>query len=314
VPARAKASVRALARRAFRSRLLPFGPWLVEWKWSRDARRALEVPRRPATFNEKVRHKMASDHRPLLTTFADKVAVREYVSRTIGPHVLTEHYLVTEDPEAVRPESMPREVALKASHASGGCVLVAEHAAREHGLPDPPTGWQRFLVHPDSLDWDALRARCRTWLASRYGYWEWAYRGVPARIVAEELLLDGGEVARDYKFFVFHGRARLVEVDFGRFGTHVRSLFTPEWELLPVAYKRSRGPETPRPDALAEMIAIAEALAAPVDFVRVDLYCPGSRIVFGELTSYPIAGRGKFTPASFDAELGSWWSQPRRYR
>ena len=40
----------------------------------------------------------------------------------------------------------------------------------------------------------------------------------------------------------------------------------------------------------------------------------GDRIVFGELTSYPGAGKVSFDPASFDGELGAWWTPPKRYR
>jgi hypothetical protein len=287
---------------------------ILEWKWSRDGRRAHGVPRRPRTFNDKVRFKMTSDRRPLLATFSDKVAAREYVTRVVGSHVLAKLYLVTDDPEEVRRESLPREVAVKAAHGSGGCVLVAESADPERALAEPPAGWARFLVHPDSVDWVRLRGLCSEWLGLRYGSWEWGYRDLQARILAEELLQDGGAVPTDFKLFTFNGRVRLVEVDFDRYGSIARTLYTPGWELVPVRFKYPRGPEAPRPDALGEMIAMAERLAAPVDFLRVDFYVLGSRIVVGELTSYPGAGASKVDPESFDAELGSWWSQPRVYR
>ena len=77
-----------------------------------------------------------------------------------------------------------------------------------------------------------------------------------------------------------------------------------------VAYVR----DVERPPALGEMIAIAEVLGAETDFVRVDHFCPGDRIVFGELTNYPLAGAGTFRPAQFDHELGKWWTPPKSYR
>ena len=129
----------------------------------------------------------------------------------------------------------------------------------------------------------------------------------------EELLLQDGAIPNDYKLFVFNSRVRLVQVDFDRYSKHVRTLFTPAWEPLPVAYVYARGPQTARPSLLDEMIMVAEALAAPVDFLRVDLYALRNRIVVGELTNYPHAGTGIFTPQAFDLELGSWWAQPARY-
>ena len=52
------------------------------------------------------------------------------------------------------------------------------------------------------------------------------------------------------------------------------------------------------------MLGIAEVLGEDTDFVRVDLYDLGGRIVFGELTSYPYGGVDEFRPASFDRVLG----------
>jgi len=53
------------------------------------------------------------------------------------------------------------------------------------------------------------------------------------------------------------------------------------------------------------MIEIAELLSKEVDFVRVDLYDLGSRIVFGELTNYPDGGMAKFKPKGVGIHLGS---------
>ena len=38
----------------------------------------------PNTFNEKVLHRMLFDRRPILTTFADKLAVRDYVKQKLA--------------------------------------------------------------------------------------------------------------------------------------------------------------------------------------------------------------------------------------
>jgi hypothetical protein len=38
--------------------------------------------------------------------------------------------------------------------------------------------------------------------------------------------------------------------------------------------------------------------------VRVDLYCTGERIYFGELTFTPASGKIVYEPSAFDLELG----------
>ena len=63
-----------------------------------------ELPK-PVTFNEKVRYKMLADRRPLLTTFADKLAARAYVESKVGTSVLTDLYAATCAPETLEGQS-----------------------------------------------------------------------------------------------------------------------------------------------------------------------------------------------------------------
>jgi hypothetical protein len=258
---------------------------------------------------------MLNDRRPLLTEWADKLAVRDYVEQKVGRELLTELHLATDDPNRVRRERLPREFALKPTHGSGACLIVFEGAPAADRL-DTPAGWAQIQRRPRDLPWDRVVALCRGWLAHSYrGGFEWAYRGIPPRILVEELLLDHGSIPRDYKFFVFHGRARLVQVDSDRFRDHRRDLFRPDWEPLDVQYHFQRsGLRIPKPAALEHMTEVAEALGQDTDFVRVDLYSIGDRVAFGELTNYPGAGLERFSPPSFDEELGAYWDPPAQYR
>ena len=61
-----------------------------------------------------------------------------------------------------------------------------------------------------------------------------------------------------------------------------------------------------RPSNLKDLVSIAEALSGGIDFVRVDLYNVEGRVYFGEMTNYPSAGRGHYSPESFNLELGNF--------
>ena len=262
------------------------------------------------TFNEKVRYRILADRRPLLTTFADKLAVRGYVESRVGAGVLTELHAVTDAPETLLRAELPREFAIKPTHASGACILVGDLAPPEAEFPEATAGWVEALVRPDRVEWSRLTGLCENWLSRGYSRREWAYRNVPRRILVEELLDDAGRPPLDYKIFVFDGRTRMIQVTQDRFERLVRSQYTPEWERLDVEYGGPGGADVERPQGLPEMLEIAERLGAGMDFVRVDLYCLGSRVVFGELTNYPLAGRAAFRPAEFDRWLGDWWTLP----
>jgi hypothetical protein len=307
---------RAVARRVYRSRLIPGR--VRELRRRRAATRELlesiTVP--PTTFNEKVRYRMAADRRRILTVFADKVAVRDYVREKVGDHVLTRLYAVTDRPDELLGADLPREFVVKASHASGGIVIVADHVPSVRRLPRPPAGWSRLAVAPGSLDWDRLVDLCRDWLGRRYNpYEEWAYAKVTPRILVEELLPGDGGVPFDFRFFVFGGNVRVIQVEQDRFDDHRRNLYSREWEELDVEYGYPRGRPVPRPGQLDDMITVAERLADGMDFIRVDLYDIADRVVFGEMTIYPVSGWASFDPPEFDAYLGKLWhDETRRWR
>lgn len=291
----------------------------------RDAYRVLKanVPRPPVTFNDKLLYKMAYDRRRQLATYADKVAVRDYVAQRVGGQYLTTCYGVYRRACEIDWASLPREFVLKASHGSGGIVLVWDGAQRgRRPTKEQQARWDRSAIHPDDLAHDELKRIADGWLRLRYEFGvgnrppEWCYVHVRPRLLAEELLLDSdGKPPRDYKLFMIEGKCAFIQVDYARFEAHRRDLFSPRWELLPVRFVYP-GSDVPghRPAALDEMLAVAEKLSRGADFVRVDLYEVSARVVFGELTNYPEAALGRFDPDEFDRALGALWHVPRTYR
>lgn len=274
---------------------------------------------RPRTFTQKVRYKMLRDHRPLLVTFADKVAVREHVRATVGEGHLPALHAVLDDPAGLVGLELPDRYVLKPSHGSGAVVVVSPGASADARLPEPRWGWVYAHVRPEEADRDVLARIAAGWLTQLYGQGpnrEWAYGQVPRRVLVEELLsaADGG-VPDDYKLFVFHQRCRFVQLDGGRFGARTQDFYSTDWEHLDLSGGPAwADPPHPRPDRLDALVVLAEALAAGTDFLRVDLYVLADRVVVGELTSYPAGGNSPFEPASWDAEFGRTWRVPRRYR
>ncbi|WP_415973900.1 ATP-grasp fold amidoligase family protein [Rhodococcus sp. 077-4] len=271
------------------------------------------------TFTEKVRYKMLRDHRALLVTFADKAAVREYVTSVVGQGFLPTAHGVFDSPTELASAALPDEFVVKPTHGSGAVVVVSHAAKNEAGLPEPGASWCYTHVRPEHVDRQRLVDIADHWVAQLYGQGpnrEWAYGLVPRRILVEELLTGAdGDVADDYKLFVFHGRCEFVQVDSGRFGRRTQDFYRRPWEWLPLSGGPPHAsPPKAEPERLTDMIGIAEKLGAETDFVRVDLYAVGERIVVGELTSYPAGGDSPFHPSSFDAEFGSCWTVPDAYR
>lgn len=245
------------------------------------------------TFNEKVsRQKLFADL-PTAPLLADKVAVRDYVTSVADAKYLTPLLAVTDTPEALDWQGLAGSFVVKATHASGRTMLVPDSARIDEG---------------------ALKARLAGYLASDFGREtnEWWYQRMPHRLVVEEFRRDETYgIPPDYKFYVFHGKARFVHVDLNRLGRHSCDFYDLAWQPagFRIAYPKDRpGPLLPRPSRLDEMRELAETLAGELDFVRVDLLCANDReVVFGEMSLAPGSGWAPFEPADADERVGGFW-------
>lgn len=274
--------------------------------------------RNPRTFNEKLRYKMVYDRNPRLVTFSDKIASKQFVAEKIGTKYVPKTLQVGLTFADIETDNLPREYAAKVSHASGGVILVSEGARRGTLVSETTNGFGTFRVHPDDLNLEVLGQLLERWLRTSYGEWkgEWAYSEVKPRILIEELLpFEEGHPPADYRFYMFDGKCgaifRDVHVGCGKSCNIYRADGAP----TSIKYGRLTKPFCPPslppprlPESVFEMRALAAKLSEGVDFIRVDMFEVGGAIYVGELTNYPLGGTSKFSPRSFDYELGSMWT------
>jgi hypothetical protein len=246
----------------------------------------------PHTFNELVQARKLKDRSPLLPLLADKVRVKDWVARRLGPEwVIPTLWHGRELPD--RPH-WPLPFVLKSSHASCQCAFV--RTARG--------------------DWSRLRRKAERWLDHSYGAIldEWLYGKIEPQLLVEPFIGGGLSLPTDYKVFVFAGRAEFVQVDTDREHAHKRAIFDRNWGRLPV---RLHFPIETRelcpPRSLPLMLEAAETLSRGFDFVRVDFYEVEGRPLFGEMTFYPGSGLDRFQPAAFDRLFGKHWLEARRH-
>ncbi len=238
------------------------------------------------TFNDKVTYRRLAGRDPRFVVFSDKLRAREYAAQRLGDASVPRVLAVADDAAAFADLTGP--FALKANHGSHWVILV-DSARRLTGDE---------------------RRRAQAWLRKDYGgMWrEWGYRYARRLLYAEELL--AGAPPPDYKFLVFDGHPQVVHVDLDRFGVHRRALMTPDWSLLG-RYDLPLPDVLPdRPPNLGQMLEWATVLADGMNFLRVDMYDLGDRVVVGELTCYPGAGRLRFRPELLDDRLGRLWALP----
>jgi len=241
---------------------------------------------RPRSFNEKTQYLKLHDVTDRHRLCADKLAVRDYVVRHVPEDVLVPLRHVFDSADSVRPENIPeRSFAIKATHDSGSTQLCLDR---------------------DTFQWAHCRRRLHGALSRDFSFLhgELQYRGIPRRIIVEDLLPEALFI--DYKIFCFGGEPHFIGVNYDRRGNHRHDFFDLDWKRLPVVYaKPTIGHSVPPPKTLATMIEYARRLASPFKFVRIDFYESDGKLFFSEITFHQYSGLMNFEPESFDLELGA---------
>ena len=254
----------------------------------------------PRTLNEKLNWLKLNFRDPLQKIAADKFAVRAHVAAKVGEQYLIPLIRKCGRAEEIRFAELPAAFVLKTNHGSGQNWIVRDKSKED----------ERKVVR-----------QFREWMATSHyaASREWPYKGMPPAIVIEELLQDeNGQIPSDFKFHCFGGKVAAIQVDLDRETAHRRNFYDLEWNLQPFIWTEwevdkpswPNGRAVERPAALAEMVRVAETLAADFPYARIDLfYCRG-KVYFGEITFYHGGAFERFDPPEFDRFFGDKLALP----
>lgn len=265
----------------------------------------------PVLFGEKVIVRKLFDRREIFRQMADKLWVRDFIVGRLGESFVPRLYAVCRRFEEIDFDRLPEKFVIKPNHG---------------------THWVLFVEDKKTLDKVAARRLVNGWMKTNYyvNSREIFYKDVQPRIMVEELLEEApGVPVIDYKFFAFDGVTRFISVALRKSVTANReaALFDRAYREIPVTvefansvYKKvqpgnpAQTGETSKssislPPNIDEMVKIADGLAQGFDFIRVDLYSPGGRILVGELTSLPAGGVRPFEPLTYERQFGDYWKQ-----
>ena len=269
----------------------------------------------PILFTEKVTARKLFEQRPIFAMLSDKLLSREFVAERMGRRYLPELYGTYECFDDIDFARLPDRFVIKTNHGSH-FVLIAD-------------GKKPF-------DRNDARRLVRRWMRTNYyaGSREKFYRYVDRKIMVEEFLEEpSGTPAIDYRFFVYDGVAKFFYASFkpdvgdeeakvfaetgGRdlafFDRECRRLpvrlIMPGMQPAPAAFFKNPGrlAAFPIPSNIEEMFDIAGRIGRGFDFLRVDMYNPGGRILFGEFTTLPGGGVRPFDPPSYDLIFSEPW-------
>lgn len=282
---------RVLVHYQFVSKCIPDKLFLGTRYWLRTGKKINW--NNPQTFNEKMQWLKVYNRKKEYTQLVDKYKVREFINDTIGEEYLIPLIGVWDSPDDICFNSLPDQFVLKCNHNSGlgMCICRNKKDIQEKQV-------KKELKKGLKQDY---------YISGR----EWPYKDVKRRIVAEEFIQDGvHEDLRDYKVFVFNGKAYYIQVDIDRFTNHRRNFYTTNWEYVPFTTLYPTDPtiKVERPKQLNQLIEVSEQLAAAAGtppFVRIDMYLLPDKMYFGEITFFHGGGGEPFYPESYNLQLGN---------
>ncbi len=244
--------------------------------------------RNPKTFNEKLQWLKLNNRDPKHTEYVDKYLMKRYITEKFGDGYVIPLLGVWDSVDKIDFDILPEQFVLKTTHDCAGLVICKDKS---------------------NLDVEMAKRTLTRAMKSDYyvRYREWPYKNVVPRIIAEAYMVDeSGVELKDYKVFCFNGEPYCIQVDFDRFVSHKKNLYSTEWQLLDFSFNYPAHPEIviDRPTNLDEMLRMARQIAKDEPFVRVDFYSIHGRTYVGEITFFPASGYGKFMPEKYDRILG----------
>ena len=251
----------------------------------------------PTTYNEKIQKRKVFDRDPRLPLMSDKVLIKDFVSQKLGnEYVIPTLWHGTKLPPRDS-RTWPKPYVIKANHGST---------------------WNIFVRSDDECNWDDIEQRCDKWMSEVWGrgLGEWLYTQIKPQILIEPFIGEADKLPRDYKLWIFNGKAEIIEVMSDRGIAVKEAFYDRNWNRLPFSkVKQTIDPrEIPPPETLAEMIAGAESLAEDIPFVRADFYEVNGKPLFGEMTFYPSSGIDPRSPSGTPRPCAPLTSSGRRSR
>lgn len=245
----------------------------------------------PKRYTEKLQHLRLYEYpnNDLVSKCASRVGVREYIKELGLDEYLIPCLGIYDNFDDINFAELPNQFVMKCSHACAFNMIVKDKS---------------------TLDINEARKKFDKWLKTNYGKKtiELHYAKIKPQIIIEKYI-GGLELPLEYKIHVFNGKAKNLYVVSGR-GKDIRyNNYYIDWTPFDGSqfngWKKTDYPLN-KPENFDEMIKLAETLAKPFPFVRVDLYNIDGKIYFGEMTFTPAKGTLILDDDSADFKMGEW--------
>lgn len=215
--------------------------------------------------------------------------IKDILFETNHCKYLPKLYGIWDNTEQINFDLLPNSFVLKTNHDGGGVVIVKDKNIFLTNTKLFKSSMKKLTKHLKT-NWYSM-------------YREYHYKDIEPKIFAEEFL---GDELHDIRFHQFFGETKIIQVA-NASHTH-NDMYSKNWEKLNIAYLNTPSDCTmDKPKELNNMLKLANLLSKELNYIRIDQFIANNQFYIGELTLTPNGGTGKFSPASFDKELGSYF-------
>jgi hypothetical protein len=226
-----------------------------------------------------------------LAPLADKHGVKKWIQTVVPDLKIAREYAYVDHAQNITTElleSLPESYMMKATHMSGGILMVNGDKVK---CLRTPCSLQRVKENESNLAY--MQRMCGLFLKNSYGEQkrEMWYSRVERRCIFEELLpLALGRGFQDFKIHMYHNRPMFIQINTDRFSSPTRNSLTPDWQELPWKADLGGADVGERPAFLDNMLSDATTMfkaaneMVKVDHIRVDFFAFNNTYYFSEMT------------------------------
>ncbi len=272
--------------------------WFIEQRYTYELKQFPDLDN-PKLFNEKIHWLNLYYKNPLITRCCDKLELKNYVAEKVGEQYTVPNIAVYNRASEIEFDKLPSKFVIKVNWGDGKEFL-------------------EIVKDKAAVDTHMIKAKMnnamRPWNNLYYSHFFWGYKNVKPKIYVEEFLESYKEDLNDYKVHCFNGNAKFVLVCEERSTKKEmnKTFLDTDWNVLPFGRKDGKiNTSVLKPENFSKMLMIAECLAKPFPFVRVDFYSVKNELYVGEMTFHPGCGWESFYPEKWNRIIGDMLILPK---
>jgi hypothetical protein len=248
------------------------------------------------SFNDKIKLRMKSPEfdSPKWVKYIDKLKFKEYAKKMNidSPKTL----FVINNINKLSLKDIPANCVIKTNHASARNIIIKNGKIIGGNIKNLD------LVK----DWDLIKQRLKRWLDPYNIIKEPQYKYITPKIYVEELLEPS---PTEIKLLVINGKVKLLYIFDNTIRPPCRQYLDTNWNPIDCSdsVRDTCYRKVEKPDNWRNIIKVAERLSDNIDFVRIDLFLHNGKILAGEYTLTPDAGKAKIKQEKWDKFLSNDW-------